>query len=50
MRYTNERLTIWNIWGGKGFLSHGGYWDEPDHENCLHLVIREVLPAASQGP
>jgi hypothetical protein len=50
VRYTNERLTIWNIWGGKGFLSHGGYWDEPDHENCLHLVIREVLPAASQGP
>ena len=45
VRYTNERLSIWNIWSGKGFFTHGGYWDEPDQENCLHLVIREVLPA-----
>jgi len=37
-RYTNERLTLRNIWGYRGFLSHGGYWDEPENENCLHLV------------
>jgi hypothetical protein len=47
VRYTNERLTIWNIWSGKGFFTHGGYWDEPEHENCLHLVIREVLTEES---
>lgn len=44
-RYTNERLSIWNIWSGKGFFTHGGYWDEPNRENCLHLVLRKVLPA-----
>jgi hypothetical protein len=43
-RYTSERLTFRNIWGHKGFLSHGGYWDEPEQENCLHLVMREVMP------
>jgi hypothetical protein len=43
-RYTSERLTFRNIWGRKGFLSHGGYWDEPERENCLHLVMREVMP------
>jgi hypothetical protein len=43
-RYTSERLTFRNIWGRKGFLSHGGYWDEPERENCLHLVMHEVLP------
>jgi hypothetical protein len=43
-RYTSEQLTFRNIWGRKGFLSHGGYWDEPEHENCLHLVMREVIP------
>ena len=50
IRYTDERLKFWNIWSARGFLSHGGYWDEPDHENCMHLVIpNEVWPAASQG-
>jgi hypothetical protein len=43
-RYTSERLTFRNIWGHKGFLSHGGYWDEPEQENCLHLVMRKVMP------
>jgi hypothetical protein len=43
-RYTNERLTWRNVWGRKGFLSHGGYWDEPERENCLHLVMRAVMP------
>jgi hypothetical protein len=42
-QYTSERLTFFSIWGGRGFFSHGGYWDEPENENCLHLVIREVL-------
>jgi hypothetical protein len=43
LRYTNEKLSIWNIWSGRGFFEHGGYWDEADHENCLHLVIRDVV-------
>jgi hypothetical protein len=43
-RYTNERLTWRNVWGRKGFLSHGGYWDEPEREDCLHLVMRAVMP------
>jgi hypothetical protein len=43
-RYTSEQLTLRNIWGRRGFLSHGGYWDEPEHENCLHLVMHEVMP------
>lgn len=43
-RYTSERLTFRNIWGRRGFLSHGGYWDEPERENCLHLVMRKVMP------
>jgi len=44
-RYTSERLTVFNILSGRGFLRHGGYWDEPDRENCLHLVIRQVMPS-----
>lgn len=44
-RYTNEKLSVWNIWNGTGFFRHQDYWDEPDNENCLHLVIQEVLPA-----
>lgn len=43
-RYTGERLTFRNIWGRRGFLSHVAYWDEPECENCLHLVMREVMP------
>ena len=40
--YTNHELTFRNIWGREGFLSHGGYWDEPERENCLHLVMSEL--------
>ena len=45
VRYTDEKLTVWNIWGLKGFFSHMGYWDDADNENCLDKVIEEVLPA-----
>ena len=41
-RYTDETLTLLSR---RGFLSHAGYWDEPGNENCLHLVMREVMPA-----
>jgi len=43
LRYTNERLTSQNISSPRRFLSHVGYWDAPEQENCLHLVMREVL-------
>jgi hypothetical protein len=43
-RYTNQRLTYRNIWMRQGLLSHGGYWDEPERENCLHLVMRQICP------
>ena len=48
LRYTDEKLSFWNIWNARGFFSHGGYWDEDDDENCLHLVIREVLPVSQR--
>jgi hypothetical protein len=44
LRYTTERLTVRNIWGYRGFLSHGGYWDEVDRGNCLKVVHDAVLP------
>jgi pimeloyl-ACP methyl ester carboxylesterase len=42
-RYTNERLGLRNVWGARGFLSHIGYWDHPEIENCLHFVMREII-------
>lgn len=48
LSYTNEKLSFWNIWNATGFFSHGGYWDEAGNENCLHLVIPEVVPASQR--
>lgn len=44
LRYTSETLTWLNIWSRKGFLSHGGYWDDVGNESCLRLVV-DRLPA-----
>lgn len=42
LQYTSQTLTWFNIWGRKGFLSHGGYWDEVGNESCLRLVLERI--------
>jgi hypothetical protein len=51
-RYTSETLTWRNIWSRRGFLSHGGYWDEPGNESCLRLVLYRlpIVEHASTPP
>jgi pimeloyl-ACP methyl ester carboxylesterase len=44
LRYTSEELTWRTVWGRRGFLSHGGYWDEIGDDSCLRLV-KDRLPA-----
>ncbi|GIF62387.1 hypothetical protein Ais01nite_04220 [Asanoa ishikariensis] len=43
-RYTSQTLTYRNVWTRTGLLTHAGYWDEPERENCLHLVMRQICP------
>ena len=50
LTYTSAKLNVLNVWSRKGFLSHAGYWDEPERENCLHLVLRRILPATGPHP
>jgi len=46
-RYTNEKLGFLNIWGQRGFLSHGEYWSVPGSGNCLELVTGIALGTVS---
>jgi hypothetical protein len=42
-RYTDMKLTLLNIWGQHGFLSHAGYWDEVTAGSCLPLVWQALV-------
>ncbi|MEV4534382.1 hypothetical protein AB0J82_11190 [Asanoa sp. NPDC049518] len=44
-RYTSQTLTYRNVWTRTGLLTHAGYWDDPERENCLHLVMRQICPS-----
>jgi len=48
-RYTNEELSWLNIWGQRGFLSHGEYWSVPGAGNCLGVVTSVALGAAARS-
>ncbi len=42
LRYTSEQLTWRSVIGRRGFLSHGGYWDEVGNDSCLRLVAARI--------
>jgi pimeloyl-ACP methyl ester carboxylesterase len=42
-RYTDMKLTMLNIWGQIGFLSHVRYWDEVTSGSCLPLVWQALV-------
>jgi hypothetical protein len=44
-RYTDEKLSVWNTFTGRGFALHAGYWDVPELGDCLHHVTDVVLAA-----
>jgi hypothetical protein len=37
-QYTDQRLTIFNVFLARGFATHTGYWVKPNRANCLHMV------------
>jgi hypothetical protein len=45
-RYTDMKLTLLNMWGQHGFLSHAGYWDEATAGSCLPLVWQALVTRA----
>jgi hypothetical protein len=47
IRYTNEKLDLLGIVRGKGFRTHGGYWDHPDNASCFDLLVDLWVPPAA---
>jgi hypothetical protein len=37
-QYTDQRLSIFNVFLARGFATHTGYWVKPNRANCLHMV------------
>jgi hypothetical protein len=49
-RYTDMKLTVLNIWGQIGFLSHVRYWDEVTSGSCLPLVWQALVTRERTAP
>jgi len=44
------KLTVLNIWGQIGFLSHVRYWDEVTSGSCLPLFWQALVTRERTAP
>jgi hypothetical protein len=44
VRYTDDRLSLFNVFALTGFRMHGGYWGTPDEASCFDKLAGAWVP------